>query len=512
MTFDPFMQQIIDYPVQPTQRQSKVAKATQSRYLLPPSSMTETLTDVIKTGIWADPIKPDVTCPTGNCTWPRFRSVEMCTKCIDVDLSNVTLSAWEPSSFSYNLNRSQDIEARLAVLDTTFLNLSFSVEPAWGRFSVEVPVYTYWLADTDSYGVEKPNPLPTQRGVDDLLGFYRPLAVVASAEFDLPEQFSTNQSNFQSNLISAMKIKKVTECALAICAREYEITVHNGESSIKILDEDFGKLYTTDDAFHGSCWKPDSSPMTNWSAGSWNTHRNMTSTASSLEMMDLANFEFCGVEAPEYFFGLTDLSGKMVQQYMMSKRLPPARNVSDEYVAVWKNESSFEIDDLPRDSDTALRVASLGLERIMANIASSVSELGRKMSNTPIYGVVTTQDSYVAVRWQWLTLPALLLVAGSLLLVATAMTSSRGGVRIWKSSTLPLLFHGMEPEFLTRNMMIEHGQCESASEMEQVADGIQVDFGLSNEGGRTMLRTRGAVQSSQHGVGLKRVVSRRRSF
>ncbi|KAJ5106681.1 hypothetical protein N7456_003356 [Penicillium angulare] len=110
------------------------------------------------------------------------------------------------------------------------------------------------------------------------------------------------------------------------------------------------------------------------------------------------------------------------------------------------------------------------------------------MSNVPVYGVVSTPESYVAVKWEWMILPAVLLVAGIFLLVATARISSHGEVHLWKSSALPLIFHGLEPSFDCQRILTSHGQCEAVSEMEEVADKMKVDLGISSKAGRSMLR------------------------
>ncbi|KAJ6021486.1 hypothetical protein N7540_006990 [Penicillium herquei] len=514
MAFDPFIQQIIDYPVLPTHRQSKAAKVIQSRYLLPPDNNSKSLTDAVIGGIWSKKIKPEVNCPTGNCTWSSFQSVEMCNKCVNVDPSNVTLSGWDLSSLNHSLHQEQNIQVNISTLGGTPSSFSISVQHhvpdqvmTDEAFYLNVPKYLYWIADASvEYSYPSKSP-PTQKDVSELFGFDRPLIVTASAELDLPGEFSTNQSHLQPSLVDAIRVANVTECALAICAREYAITVQNGQSSVKILDEDFGTIYTaplTESETKGElCWRPSSRPMTNWSTNGWSGQEKPVSVY--MEVMDLPNFEFCGVEPGFYYEEMLSLTGTMSWKYGLD--IENNSRFSQDGSGTWRNQTSSRIEDLQSSSYTVQRVAYIGLETVMANIASSVSALAREMSNNPIYGIVTTQDSFVTVRWQWLTLPAVLLVAGSLLLIITALASSRRGVRIWKSSTLPLLFHGLEPEFVTRNMMIEHGQCESASEMEHVADGIKVDLGISNEGGRTMLRRASPLSQTP----VKRI-SRRRSF
>ncbi|KAJ5116552.1 hypothetical protein N7456_000900 [Penicillium angulare] len=455
-TFDPFMQQIVDYPVRPTQKQSEAAQVVQSRYLLPSAHKSKALTDAFNGGIWDDSIEPKVSCPTGNCTWPNFRSVEMCTKCVDFDPSNVTLSPWNAISFNSGLGQGQNISFNISILDGAPLDYSVSItreifqeQPREYTYVMSLPKYIYWVADS-LVGPSNDKPMaPAQNGLGHLFGIDDPLMVTASVELNLMEMFSTNTSTFISDLMGNIKVVKVTECALSICAREYAISVQSGDTSVKTLEEDFGRMYkvssTKLEIDEELCWKPSPSPMTDWNTTGqselyWHTDNN--GMQAQWRSMDLANFEFCGVEPSWYY---------------------------DEILAL------------------------------------AVSALARNMSNTPIYGVVTTQDSYVTVRWQWLTLPAVLLVAGVLLLIATALVSTRGGARLWKSSTLPLMFHGLERDFLAQKTIIENGQCEYVSEMEQLADGINVDLGISSEG-RTMLR--GAVSFPPTFVRP----SRRRSF
>ncbi|KAJ5345707.1 hypothetical protein N7452_003711 [Penicillium brevicompactum] len=542
MAFDPFIQQIIEYPVLPTQHQSKAAQVLQSRYFLPPGSGNKDFLDALNGGIWYDSIEPNVSCPTGNCTWPSFRSVEMCTKCVDVDPSNVTLSHGDviPVSLGTTTPPEQGwhIPVNISILDGTPSNYSIFITDQhmngnYKRSSMTVPRYLYWIIDghVDSPDDSDENLIPKQRGLGDLFGIDDPLTVTASAELDFSTRFSANisallsdhkgQSTFLSDLMGAIKVTNVTECAFSICAKEYDISVQSGDSSVKVLDEDFGSLYTASSTSFADpklCWKPSSSPMTNWNTTGqkeWFLDRGLKTSL----VMDPANFEFCGVEPQNFYEGLVALAGNMSMEYLAEYRnttdgisdgmIDAQTDIRGGYIT-WVTQGQNDIQDMIASSANAQRATYVGLEMLMTNIALSVSSYARKMSSNPIYGVVTTQDSYVVVRWQWLTLPAVLLVAGTLLLIATALISSRTGVRVWKSSTLPLMFHGLESEFIARNMMIEHGQCESVSEMEHVADGTKVDLGMSTSEGRTMLR--GAVPASQDVQTVVRRPSRRRSF
>lgn len=73
------------------------------------------------------------------------------------------------------------------------------------------------------------------------------------------------------------------------------------------------------------------------------------------------------------------------------------------------------------------------------------------------------------VRWQWLILPALLVLANLVLLVLTVVDSRRGHIAIWKYSMLPLLLWGR-----TRYPDQETLVPEMLSDMELIAKALDV--------------------------------------
>ncbi|KAE8153561.1 hypothetical protein BDV25DRAFT_149089 [Aspergillus avenaceus] len=484
LAFDPFVQQIISYPVLPTLRHSEQAAVAQSRYLLPDPSNDTDLTNAVNSGIWADSVPLDLSCPTGNCTWPQFQSVEMCSRCADVDPSRVVLSGWNFSSFDDKIRSDQNIPVQISIENGTQSN--FSTLVSWrltGFYHALVPKNIYWIADVQSYG--STIVMPTQGGSKTVAGIEDPVIVVAHAELDLPRQWLSNETD----LASAVKVTEASECAMSFCAREYNVSVTNGVGSVQVVDEDFGSFYLPDSMGGQLCWKPSSSPTTNW---------NKTGQEETGGEADPVNYEFCGVN-PSYYYDTLPLSGTMSWNYELQTNFSDNSTSWLHVTSSPLNPSSFDI----------WRAYYVGLEPVLDMVAASISKLARNYSNNPIYGVVSTQEPYVAVNWPWLTLPIVLLVTGTLLLVSTALSTTRGGVSLWKSSILPLLFHGLESEWVTRDMVNERGPCESASEMDQVAGGLMVDLGPSKEGGKTVLR--GDPQSIENGP-VDGVLVRRRSF
>nr|WDW19291.1 DUF3176 [Penicillium meliponae] len=480
LAFDPFVQQLLSYPVLPTLKQSAEAKVLQSRYLLSDNWIGTEFTYAINHGIWSDGgVALDVTCPTGNCTWPQYKSVELCNRCHDIDTSDIVLSGWDLSSFNYSLNQNQSIKANISISGTGYATYrtSFLVEfydnhPAdWG---LQLPTSLYWIPEGEGVFESR-----LDSALDDSDELENPIQSIASLVFDYPEVATIHDSDF----LSKVKVVNATMCQLSLCARTYNVTVNDGINSVKVLEEDFGSWYTADTTWEdidmNTCWKPTSSPMTDWDT----TGQSDTASGGAI---DLPNFEFCGID-PSYYEAIYTTQGYTGVTGILS-------NSSSS--GIWDIGSSNPASYTFSTGPATERVQLIGVEPMARSIASSLSALARSMSNIPIYGVVSIQQSYVAVKWEWMTLPAVLLVAGILLLIATAFTSTRGDVRLWKSSALPLIFHGLDPGFVSEKIVTEDGQCEAVSKMEEMAENITVYLGVSSEAGRTMLRDASGMPES----------------
>ncbi|KAF2138173.1 uncharacterized protein K452DRAFT_198829, partial [Aplosporella prunicola CBS 121167] len=59
-------------------------------------------------------------------------------------------------------------------------------------------------------------------------------------------------------------------------------------------------------------------------------------------------------------------------------------------------------------------------------------------------GIAYSNETYVVVRWEWAIFPVLLVLIGAIFLIANLWINGHHRVPLWKSSLLPLLFHGLE--------------------------------------------------------------------
>jgi hypothetical protein len=97
-------------------------------------------------------------------------------------------------------------------------------------------------------------------------------------------------------------------------------------------------------------------------------------------------------------------------------------------------------------------------------------------------GVAHEMIAIVHVAWLWLIFPAVVEIVGVAFVLATIILNSRSEAKLWKTSVLPMLFHGLDDELrkTTRGF-------EELNRMEEEAEKLRVRLGVAPLEGSTML-------------------------
>lgn len=132
--------------------------------------------------------------------------------------------------------------------------------------------------------------------------------------------------------------------------------------------------------------------------------------------------------------------------------------------------------------DSLRRLQVIGLEEIMQNLAASLTKYGLNNSTGTVHGTMSISRSFVSVEWEWITLPAIVLLASMALFISTVMKNKKHGLKLWKSAILPVLYHGLDDDLLR-----DGPEYATVSQMEQTAT-IPVGFGHSDARNRLMFR------------------------
>ncbi|OOQ88061.1 hypothetical protein PEBR_14787 [Penicillium brasilianum] len=255
-----------------------------------------------------------------------------------------------------------------------------------------------------------------------------------------------------SNVIS---IKKLTVCGLEDCLRNYNVSTRNGQASIQTGDPEFGMRYNkrrhnlTDpysvftyvptDYDFTSCWIPDNK-----------------SKAGFAYCVPWFNSSLHFISQGDY--GFLPASDSQTYSY---------RNGS------FRSEYSFE-------DPFISRIDHLGLEKIMSNVAASLTKLQLEKTNRTFSGTAHNSEVFVKVKWEWMILPGCLVLAGSLFFIATMVVNRKARMPLWKSSALASLYHGLEKQ--------EGDRLVTAISMEVEAENSKVRLMSSDGDGRLVLR------------------------
>ena len=112
------------------------------------------------------------------------------------------------------------------------------------------------------------------------------------------------------------------------------------------------------------------------------------------------------------------------------------------------------------------------LTTIFENLANSVTNEMRKNKADqapPVTGQLGVPRTVLHVRWQWITLPALLLIVSSIFFLLTMIESSKSGTPLWKGSALAVLYHGLEAKVRST---LEHW--DLSSQMSDASEEVRV--------------------------------------
>ena len=383
-------------------------------------------------------------CASGNCTWPPYESLAICSRCADVsDLIMTTQSGKEVPE----CNNSSCV---WTLPNALTLDGNATIAPNRGS-SVLVDIGDFFNAS---------GTLPSMRL--STVGY----SLLNFSLLVLPK----DQSSYPG--------ARASECSLYWC-----INTYSAESRNTIFTE------TLQNSWFNPSPRFETSDFVR--TGSESTY-NITPPTGSAK--DKSNIKLIDADAPDalpiapdgfYLVNQEDSGSVGSNAGWLGDLLTGDVSDNDRRLA-----SSIDI--LGEMANNRSRIAYV-FERL-ANELSIALRIERRYSiNSDLpgdegtgeaLGVTYTNQTIVKVRWAWLALPAALLSMSWILLASTMFTTMRSNLQVWKSNPLALMFH---------STLKEH---QSASwghlvEMEKMAKQIRVRLTLKDEGWKV-------VESEKH--------------
>lgn len=298
-------------------------------------------------------------------------------------------------------------------------------------------------------------------------------------------------------------VQRAEQCVLTPCARTYNISTFNGAVHAEVLEENYGlqKWYTvkqvnnamspfnTQDNF---CWQPDPGNLT-WHyivpegpTGARSGYYNPLIPAVAERFENVTNSGFCSVSTyQDVLVGALNGTAELNAGTIM-----PGMGQADFWE--WLDRNPYSASGLgPEYSSPALqKIKTTNLTTVVNSIAASLTKLALDLSNVTVHGNVSTTEVYVQAEWKWLIFPMALEVLGIALLIATMIISRIHRTRLWKSSVLPLLYHGLDD-----GVARTQSPPDDVFGMEELATKTNVKLGSSQTGDRVVLTSQNPVYS-----------------
>lgn len=499
VAFDPFVQQLLAYPVRTVPRASQAARIKQAAIFEVSGdydTIENSFTSAINAGIWADSSQfaRNPICTTGNCTWPLFKSVGWCSKCEDVT-SSVSISGCNfttaKTSTRHNharnhtwYNERRKIPCKLSLDKGRHMDLSSWGSVAWYRsptytvFDTSVPTDAIWAV----HGITTEEvPFKAKSVVENVTfnGVENPLSVFAHTSLKLLEERDPSKG---------LMVARGEQCVLSMCERKYNVTVSSGISSAIALSTNWGKIGFWDlrlnESIPGSYVYQVESPKGGdlveiyWTAkpeGMRNKSLTWNSGAFIYTNPAQSAFTFGGLW---YQSIASRIQGSASAGWILNGEVV-ANDTNVISNTGWGRDGSS----IKYSSDAVEAISTKGLSAVVDSIAASLTRLGLDQSNVTLSGSVGMSEVYIHVRWKWLALPCLLEVAGVGFLTVTIIANRQRKVKVWKSSVDVLLYHGLE-----REVLHQHPIENTVSGMQQTSQLLTVRLTIPDGGGRSALR------------------------
>lgn len=460
LAYDPFVQQIIKYPGRAISIPSNATTtANASSFIIDPLSTR--FLSTVNAGIWADATQFDRTlpCPSGNCTWPTFQSVGWCSKCEDVT-SQAVINDECHSAVTGRLNSTCELSLNQGNSVTVY-------EP--GRRNAT----NDFRGTTDvAWALRETMPNYTTTPPANYMDITNPLLVFGRANLDFP-YLHDNRS------LGVPKVNFVEQCAVTPCLRTYDVSVSGGEPRIKVAAVDYGVIQPR---IYRNCWSLNpKTPCDHVNVSCWQLGEGNTGTLNSNQLCVYPRCEPFTLNHAGPAFCLVELySETLIKRLTGRAELGLGCDTAETGLVGGCFSLTIQQLSVP---DYMQNIEANNLSVVVGNVAASLTKLGLDLSDQAISGNLTKNEVYVAVDWEWLILPALLEMAGICVILFTIFWSRRGDVRLWKSSALALLYHGLEdPDGHWRNRSLE-----DVWSMNQVAEKTYVRLGKPEDADRAVL-------------------------
>ncbi|KAK5739083.1 hypothetical protein LTR17_005603 [Elasticomyces elasticus] len=430
LAFDPFVQQILTYPTKMVLVPAAYSSVTRTPTYVAFDPGDDEWLNAISSGVWSGStqLMRQPNCATGTCTWPEpVKSVGWCSRCVDaMPYAKLLQCDWVEVGGAPTNETINSPNGTKCIVDfghgTTKLQM---LEP--GLYMTENTVPNPTITRHSVWNLGGPQLTPTPPVNETFLNITNPVLKLGRVSLELTDRYHIVQ------------IAAAEECVLTLCERAFNVSVVNATANFELLQTDYGTMIwlettgfyltnlTTWTPWNNSdsCWQPREA-----------AYHVINHTNSDFDIVGMCNY--ASAKTP-YFcpsglnWGCGDMHGDGFA-ITLADRL--VGSITQQFLSLFAGGYNV---------DVTTWITTQNLSTVLDSVAASLTQLGLSANTTDqVPGLAYQREVHVSVAWVWLSLPIALTLGSILLLIAAAVQSKRHKVKLWKSSVLPLLYHGFE--------------------------------------------------------------------
>ena len=328
-------------------------------------------------------------CETGNCTWPRFETLGVCSHCNVVDVT-------EPSTCQSHSVGTEHVGCTYTTPDNTSFTLVYSTTLQSGSIYLSTLYASSRYSDISMIGTD---------GAIMEVTAMQPGAVMFPANGTAPPPIAH-------------------QCTLSLCAKEVVSSIRPG-----------GVLEEHVDAIHPLRFQNCSSSAYEFDGqGCVGVKDRLLPPGPELDLQRIPP------DATQYKVDLVSLATivggfqEIIPKSRSDNASVPSKGIAAPPLVRDALNSVFDVD------------FNLMLDSLARSLTNWIRESPTAAS---IHGTTWEPAVFVDVAWPWLVYPAALIASTAIFLLISIMSSLEGSNLVWKSSALALHFHklqGWEPE------------------------------------------------------------------
>ncbi|MCJ1423526.1 hypothetical protein MMC29_001410 [Sticta canariensis] len=397
-------------------------------HLLPPTDMIAAMFDGMfsaASGSDTSSSSPNLSCPTGNCTFPPFKTLAVCSECEDITnaLNETCYTRWWKDPIHPH-------EPLATVLCEYSLPNGLKMNKTFGPSTVAT-------------NGNSPSVAP-QTYSQSIINFTGIWSGAPSTPPDLHLGDDMNGWENASEAILSTKDVAATQCFLYWCVNTIKAVVTNGQSFETKMDS----------------WQNNTAPLAPLLLSINDVGSPLDLTNETWEMKPTSNpndssFDFVVDRLASHALTVW-LAARLTISTDPEVFYFKSNSVSYKIDETADSDIKFESDPSQHDFDMERHLLKTNITAMFETLAASMSHYLRSTSIDsqrstpdsldilgvgPANGTATSLEILVSVRWPWLAFPVALLLIALVFFFLTLLSTSRHQLEVWKLSPFPLIFN-----------------------------------------------------------------------